>query len=479
MECCPIPSVQPALDDLIAEAQHILTLLSPDSHKALSACNRRLRTLVHSTTKSVTVNCHSDLSRLAKGDWSHLALATMRQCYVVYSLWEQQDALDIMRPSAALIFSKPQYQAIVFVRPFQGQGRSDCQPHSSLGASSSSSQLDHVTWTKLEMTNALEPIGMKYILAMRLVHVRLLDLRSHVLDAAVVVTLVNHLPQLEWLRLTKCDISDYSARQLVQGGIMSKIKNLDLGFSSCATFAIIDLLCTTAWLLLEKLNLDGVNFAGMPLEDLKHIVLPSLQEISLNDCGLTPSASVMTKLSQLPWLHLHNITLSGNKLGESAVANLARVSLPCLSKLDLAWNVLNDGAARHLVKGDWPLLDQLWLHDNYFGPAAMIAIAKGDWPRLEYLLVHGNSIGFEGVQSLTQGRWPVLRDLSLDLNILHAHPALYDTLSLPVVCIHGLGPCSACWYSPVDEVRRKLPRDLVDNDFLWPCLKSVLFRSVK
>lgn len=88
----------------------------------------------------------------------------------------------------------------------------------------------------------------------------------------MVVTLVNHLPRLEWLRLTKCDISDYSARQLVQEGIMSNIKNLDLGFSSCAIFAITNLLCTTAWPLLEKLSLDGVNFASMPLEDLKHIV---------------------------------------------------------------------------------------------------------------------------------------------------------------------------------------------------------------
>lgn len=165
MECCPIHSAQGALDDLIA------TLLLLDSHKAVSACNRRLWTLVQSATKSVTVNCHSDLSRLAKGDWSHLALATMRQCHVVYLLWKQKAALNIMPPSAALIFSKPQFQPIVSVRPFQGQGRSDCQPRSSLEASSSS-HLDHVTWTKLEMTNALEPIGMKYILAVRLVHIR-------------------------------------------------------------------------------------------------------------------------------------------------------------------------------------------------------------------------------------------------------------------------------------------------------------------
>lgn len=167
----------------------------------------------------------------------------------------------------------------------------------------------------------------------------------------------------------------------------------------------------------------------MPLEDLKHTVLPSLQEINLNDCGLTPSASVMSKLWQLPWLHTHITPLSEIKLGESSVADLARVSLPCLSKLDLAWKVLNDGAARHLVKGDWPLLDQIWLHDSCFGPAAMIAIAKGDSPRLQYLFAHGNSIGSEGVQSLTQGRWPVLPDFLLDLNILHACPALY-TLSV-------------------------------------------------
>ena len=108
-----------SLADVLCEAPPLLALLSSQDCKALSACGKELRHLIHSSVTAITTTEVSDAERVLTGSWPQLALIKIQSTARLTMCQHGHLTEGSNFPQIASIYSTKNYRSItaLLVRP--------------------------------------------------------------------------------------------------------------------------------------------------------------------------------------------------------------------------------------------------------------------------------------------------------------------------------------------------------------------------
>jgi uncharacterized protein (TIGR02996 family) len=247
-------------------------------------------------------------------------------------------------------------------------------------------------------------------------------------------------PQLRQLRGLELSPRWLRARELAESPYLDNLQWLRLQSRDTGMDDLLPLLVAPALAGLTRLDLSATPLGSAGLRELLAACpLSRLRSLDLDGCGLADDAELgeLSRLGELAFLNLGR-----NRLGEQALAGLARADLPRLAELNLHDCAIPPAGLSALVPASFlsrlrvlvlrknrvdvnglrPLargaglgeLRALQLDDNPLGPAGAAALSALDLPRLEQLSLSGCQLGPDGAAHLA--RWPGLARVgSLDL----------------------------------------------------------------
>ena len=440
-------------------------MLSFQDRAALSAGDKQLRRVIHSSVTAITVHEVSDAKAVMMGEWPQLALIKLRPSAPI-AVWRyirlaQHSKFQLL---ASLLFSTSR------VHPYESKTALVVTPavqlnqHRSIAAAFS--LLQGPKWQRFS-----------HLLAT--VHSQAEDIMTHMAQSdwpgfeqldfrhsTLSPTAFHQLGKGSWSGLHTLDLCDNPLSEaaiaaLVQGNwpMLTKLALVPSPFIVAAKMPGIP--TAAKWPSLASLNLVRMklNTACVHGIALLHDQLREL-DLSYTDIG----AAALSQIASSPWPHLQRLGLAGNRLQANAIASLVAAHMPTLTSLRLQRNKLDAAAARHLATGAWLKLSALILDNNYLDNAAMGLLAHGSWPSLQTLLLEGNNIGAQGLQALMAGQWPMLSCLTLDAHVSAASGALLNLACCAPPC--GLLP---------HNFRTSRGVAGVGDDVVWPKLAEVRF----
>ncbi len=209
------------------------------------------------------------------------------------------------------------------------------------------------------------------------------------------------MPKIEFLDLSRNDISDKGVRTLSQKTYWPNLRHLNLSANNITEQGTVTLGKKECWKDLITLDLSENNIGGL-------------------------GARILSKKS---WTNLKTLNLSSNSIGsEGATALSQNESWINLTTLNLERNSIGAEGARALSQyKSWTNLKTLNLSENEIDVKGAIALSQNkSWKKLTILNLSLNSIGDQGVRALSQNKsWTNLTTLNLSLNPIGDLGAIY------------------------------------------------------
>ena len=477
-KCCK-PAC-PELATVILAVPALMESLGPQARSAVSACNRQLRSFVHSSTEVIHLDDVSNISHISKSSWPQLALVTLpKQDECIHPLLSSIHSVKLPYTAVLQLTLSgmwSQFQEVLVVDSWR-HCRSTFQHQSPLArchpAFQHLSNLRYRFLGSVVLSNSsLDADGIAQLAAAHWPNLFCLDVSDNQLDSEA----LGRLAQGSWPKLEALDASlnrlDTAAVAELVKGAWPKLTELRLSASTVIDPAAPGgLEGANQWPLLEQLDLVCSMLSADAILKMGRATWTNLGLLDLRCAGV--NAASLAALGKGDWPALNFLCLDGNELGPEAVASLVAALLPELRSLHLSENKLDAAAARHLASGNWPRLKYLLLQDNNLANDAMEWLAQGQWPGLTYLHLECNQLDAVGIQALTEGQWSLM-ELTLDVSTASA--ATWAILSLDALYLSFFTAETSkhCSYS-VPRLLQWLPSD---QEGAWPHLNHVDFSKM-
>ena len=292
-----------ALANVIHEVPSLWEAISLDCRGALAACNKRLRHMLHGCTRVITLIKSCELSDVACGTWSNLALIVLRLREFEDSVWWPEggslellamldlthhqetdmakNALDKLRARQKqlteryMIVSnklKDGQQQAVLNRQCVACGFSLMQRHRWQPFS---------TLIVRQMQSTLGAQIMAQLVTLKLPNLVQLDLGCNKLDAAATAQLIQgSWPLLEALNLSKTHLDTASAEHLGQSN-WPQLQSIRLAHNQLDNTAMLHL-AEAEWPELVAISFEGNSVDGMGVEWLTKARWQKLLSLSLD-----------------------------------------------------------------------------------------------------------------------------------------------------------------------------------------------------